>query len=133
MPQLDLYSYSSVVCWLLVVFSLFYFISLREALPKLYKILLVRNTKLESLSLEINSFTKEMVLLNGLYTSMISDFFENFKELFRVLKTFSLKGSLDFFNFDSSNELELLLRLILFLKVDSATLVATLNLSKKLV
>jgi len=46
MPQLDIFAFSSVVSWLLIIIGIFYNIILVSGLSKIYKILLYRKKKI---------------------------------------------------------------------------------------
>lgn len=64
MPQLDRFSYISQVIWLIITFLILYFILVIIVLPKLYKILRFRKTKIKQLRNNIINYEKELIFID---------------------------------------------------------------------
>lgn len=122
MPQLDLFSYTSVVFWLLIFIALFYFIGIRFALPNLYKILILRSVKLTTSVLLVTNLTNQVLLLNSLYLNLIEDTFSSFKDLFKVLKTDTLSHVNSAFSLLGFSEVSLFFRFVFLFKVENSSL-----------
>jgi len=64
MPQLDRFSYISQVIWLIITFLILYFILVIIVLPRLYKILRFRKTKIKQLRNNIINYEKELIFID---------------------------------------------------------------------
>lgn len=65
MPQLDKFSFSSQVLWLVIVFFSLYFILVQIGLPRLYKVLYFRKKKLLSLNKGSINFVFELFFFSS--------------------------------------------------------------------
>ena len=59
MPQLDIVPYSSEIIWLVITFFVFYFILVKKALPRLYRVLSFRKKKIFFVSTYVTTSLKE--------------------------------------------------------------------------
>lgn len=79
MPQLDIFAFSSVVSWLLIIIGIFYNIILVSGLSKIYKILLYRKKKLEYYNFIKEELDKEIFFLLKINTRIISNLSKVYK------------------------------------------------------
>lgn len=81
MPQLDRFAYISQVIWLIIVFLILYFMLVIIVLPKLYKILRFRKTKIKQLKNNIIGFEKEVILVDNNIKNKVLEIYKGFKSL----------------------------------------------------
>lgn len=94
MPQLDLYSYTSEVIWLVLAFVVVYFIILKLGLPRLYRVLVYRQKKVLKIGNDFSDSEKETIVLTkislGVLEGMLSHF-KGLKEGFRKILVKSIE------------------------------------------
>jgi len=81
MPQLDRFAFVSQVIWLIIVFVSLYFVILRTGLPRLYKVLLYRDKKLETLKEGVAGLSEEEGELNNKTRGLVLGFVRELKGL----------------------------------------------------
>ena len=85
MPQLDKFTFSTQVVWLVLIFFFLYFILVQIGLPRLYRILYFRKKKLLSLNQGSVNFVSELFFFSNNLNSFLSGYVQrvkNFSEIF---------------------------------------------------
>jgi hypothetical protein len=80
MPQLDHFSFFSQVFWVLLFFTIFYFLNVRQTLPSLVSILKVRR----------RIFQKSQNSFNNIQPKKTEKFFDSHTYFFAVIKIYTL-------------------------------------------
>lgn len=81
MPQLDRFAYVSQVIWLIIIFLILYFILVIIVLPKLYKILRFRKTKIKQLRTGVIQCEEEILFVELIIKNKIIDMYKILKIL----------------------------------------------------
>lgn len=105
MPQLDKFSFSSQVLWLVVVFFFLYFVLVQIGLPRLYKVLYFRKKKLLNLNKGSVNFIMEVFFFYNSFNYFSSVFLAKLRassEVFSLLPKEVLSSQYD--NYKSLNE-----------------------------
>jgi hypothetical protein len=110
MPQLDRLVFGGEVLFLVIVFLGLYLILVKNGLPILYKILVLRKEKLNHLRNTVLSLTKENFFLlstNEQYLYVkITQVFSNVQDMFNVVHKVEIKSTDIFFCIYIDNALE---------------------------